>query len=191
MKLSDQIWWTRKTRIQAASRLQQNSLRFEILLAWYSFWSVASSIYFLSNTPSSNTPLVASTIFAVLVLILSLIVSNINLKPRALTMKTCYLQLERLYQEAKGIEDTTSEDSIKTQPIQERYQDIIESSENHSEFDHYYTIVKLTLSGEEIDKKPTGYIYARVAFGLITSYCAWAIVYIFPSALFYWLISIA
>jgi len=69
MAFADNVWWTRKARIQTEKRLLSNALQSQVLLLWYSFSGVAVSIYYLKAT-ASNQDLagVAWVVYSVLVL---------------------------------------------------------------------------------------------------------------------------
>ncbi len=49
MAFSDNIWWTKKARIEAEKRLLMYSFQSQVLLLWYSFSGVAASIYHLKK----------------------------------------------------------------------------------------------------------------------------------------------
>ena len=54
MALSDNIWWTRNSRVQAANRMLANDIHTQILITWYSFIGLSSSIYFLKFAPNND-----------------------------------------------------------------------------------------------------------------------------------------
>lgn len=157
--LSDIIWWTRKSRIQAAERLLANDFHTQLILVWYSLFSAGAAVYFLKFAPQSNLAQVSMVIYSVMILSMSLFMSGRNFKERGMLMKQGYEQLDFLYRKSL-VEPNKTDQSIQNE-ISEEYQNIINSTENHKEIDHIVAIVKLQLSGAQIDKKPTKYHYIR------------------------------
>ena len=157
--LSDTIWWTKKSRIQASERLLANDFHTQLILVWYSLFSVGAAVYFLKFSPQSDLAQVSMVIYSVMMLSMSLFMSGRNFKERGMLMKQGYEQLELLYRKTLALQDKSDESSFNE--ISEEYQNIINSSENHKEIDHIVAIVKLELSGAVTDKKPTKYHYMR------------------------------
>lgn len=153
--LSNTIWWTRKARIQAAERLLANDFHTQLILVWYSTFSVGASIYFLKFAPQSDIANVSMVIYSVMILSMSLFMSGRNFKERGMLMKQCYLQLDMLYRYAKAAEKKSDEKVILR--ISEEYQNVVNASENHKELDFEVAIFKLRMAGEEVDKELTWY----------------------------------
>ncbi|TOE66105.1 hypothetical protein CGJ38_24225, partial [Vibrio parahaemolyticus] len=68
--LSNGIWWTRQTRIRTERRLLSNAFHSQVILFWYSFYSVAVSIHYLDTTSDPNVNKYW-LIYSVLVLVVS------------------------------------------------------------------------------------------------------------------------
>lgn len=153
--LSDTIWWTRKARIQAAERLLANDFHTQLILVWYSTFSVGASIYFLQFAPQSALANVSMVIYSVMILSMSVFMSGRNFKERGMLMKQCYLQLDLLYRQAKAAEASSDEKELKR--ISEEYQNAVNASENHKEVDFVVSIFKMRMAREKIDKDLTGY----------------------------------
>jgi len=157
--LSDTIWWTRKSRIQAAERLLANDFHTQLILVWYSTFSVGASIYFLKFAPESELATVSMVIYSVMILSMSLFMSGRNFKERGMLMKQCYEQLDLLYRQAKAAEKKPDVKELRR--ISEEYQSVVNSSENHREIDFIVSTFKLRMAGEQINKQLTWYHYAR------------------------------
>jgi low affinity Fe/Cu permease len=157
--LSDAIWWTRKSRIQAAERLLANDFHTQLILVWYSTFIVGASIYFLKFAPQSELATVTMVIYSVMILSMSLFMSGRNFKERGMLMKQCYEQLDLLYRQVLAIEEKLDENELRR--ITEEYQNIVNSSENHKEIDFIVAEVKLRISGEKINKQLTWYHFSR------------------------------
>lgn len=50
MSKADNVWWTRKAKIENEARLLKYDFHGQILLLWYSFFSVAMSILTLNES---------------------------------------------------------------------------------------------------------------------------------------------
>lgn len=163
--LSDTIWWTRKARIQAAERLLANDFHTQLILVWYSTFSVVASIYFLKFAPQSDLANVSMVIYSVMILSMSLFMSGRNFKERGMLMKQCYEQLDLLYRQAKAAEAAPDDKELKR--ISEEYQNVVNASENHKELDFNVAIFKLRMAGEKIDKELTWYRRVRAGSHLL------------------------
>jgi len=156
MALSDNIWWTRKARIQTETRLLSNAFQTQLLLLWYSFCSVAASIYYLKFNTQSDYAGVAWVIFSVLVLCISGFINGLRFKESAALIKESYEQLHGLYQKSK---------SEPNDPIllTKEYESILNGSENHTDRDYNMALCITWLSTKNpdkaLDRSPTKYIW--------------------------------
>ncbi|MDU9402922.1 SLATT domain-containing protein [Pseudomonas sp. zfem004] len=178
---ADNIWWTRKARIQAEKRLLSNAFQAQLLLIWYSFLSAAVSIYYLKATASSfaNVSWVA---FSVLILSISGFINGLSYKERANLIKECYENLQDIYTQAK-------KQGADIEKIGTRYQEILKICENHEDIDFNIALCDTYLSHPEqlrkdLTKSPTSYIWAKVAFYYIKRSIALMILYILPIGMF-------
>ena len=110
MAFSDNIWWTKKARIEAEKRLLMYSFQSQVLLLWYSFSGVAASIYHLKNGTSSEEMWV---IYSVLTLCISVFISGLSFKERAALIKDSYEALNTLYYKVKSVESERGEEANK------------------------------------------------------------------------------
>ena len=176
--LSDTIWWTRKARIQAAERLLANDFHSQLILVWYSTFSVVASIYFLKFAPESDLANVSMVIYSVMILSMSLFMSGRNFKERGMLMKQCYLQLDLLYRQAKAAESVSDEKELKR--ISEEYQNVVNASENHKEVDFIVSIFKMKLADEKIDKELKWYRGLRAGTHFVFRVCYLILFYTLP-----------
>ncbi|MBL0531363.1 SLATT domain-containing protein [Aeromonas caviae] len=95
MALADNIWWTRKARIQTEKRLLSNAFQSQILLLWYSFFSVSVSIYYLKN-PQNGIESISWVVYSVLLLCISGFINGLSFKERASLVKECYESLNSI-----------------------------------------------------------------------------------------------
>ncbi|KQG03248.1 hypothetical protein APC29_09160, partial [Acinetobacter pittii] len=104
MSKADNVWWTRKAKIENEARLLKYDFHGQILLLWYSFFSVAMSILTLNESSflksiiqNGEVDAKLLVVFSVLSLFVSTFVISQNFKERAAKIKFCYEQLKILY----------------------------------------------------------------------------------------------
>ncbi|EGR3258668.1 hypothetical protein CE131_21405 [Vibrio parahaemolyticus] len=97
--LADNIWWTRKARIQTEKRLLSNAFHSQVILLWYSFFSVAVSVYYLKN-PQNGIEAISWVVYSVLVLCISGFINGLSFKERANLIKECYESLNSIMHQA-------------------------------------------------------------------------------------------
>lgn len=129
MTLIDNIWWTKKARIHAEKRLLTIDYYFKILLVWFSFCSIAVSIYFLVYPQNKDIQIVL-LIFSMIIFCLSCLIPSFQYKERANLFRQCYLALDKIGQNS-GHETA----------LAEQYQGILTLCENHTEYDYYYAVI--------------------------------------------------
>ncbi|WP_432455886.1 SLATT domain-containing protein [Agarivorans sp. QJM3NY_29] len=123
----DSIWWTRKSWINAESRLLRYANWSNISLFWYSLCGVFASVLLLGE----EQPNVISKVFicfSVFVFCASLFTSLGRYNERARKFKSGYIALQSLYLEVKEQTKLNNDDAA-------RYSKILESCENCSWID--------------------------------------------------------
>lgn len=187
MALSDNIWWTRKARIQAEKRLLSNALQSQLLLLWYSFFGVASSIYYLKvDNPSDLIDIagISWVVYSVLILCMSGFISGLSFKERAGRIKESYETLQALYLKSKA-------DNVDIKPIADEYEQVMGLCENHNDKDYYealclehvtcpYPVDKETGFKEGLDRRPTWYHWVSLSWWTFNRYLALTILYLLP-----------
>ncbi len=136
MAFSDNIWWTRKARIQTEKRLLSNSLQSQLILLWYSTAGVSASIYYLKFANDNDLAGVTWVIYSVLSLAVSGFIAGLSFKDRAALVKDCYETLKVLTHKVKSLENQHKENSIEMIGLQEEYYQILGLCENHNDIDH-------------------------------------------------------
>lgn len=184
MALSDNIWWTRKARIQAEKRLLSSAFQAQTLLLWYSFCSVAAAIYYLKFNMQSEYAGVAWVVFSVLVLCISGFINGLGYKERAALVKDSYEALNGLYQRAK-------ENSGSTTELANEYESILSVCENHEDIDYQLALCDTYLSHNNpddsdkgLDRKPTKYVWALVVAYHVKRLLLLSGLYILPVIIF-------
>lgn len=188
MSFSDNVWWTRKARIQTEKRLKSNTIHSQILLLWYSFSSVASAIYYLIL--GSNTELngIAWVVFSVLVLCISGFINGLSFKERAGLIKECYETLSGIYQRSK-------KDNADLNKLAEEYDQVLGVCENHSDRDYYLALCTehLTKPGKAdastglkkgLDRCPTKYHWFFLGYWYTRRAIMLSILYFLPISIF-------
>ena len=136
MALSDDIWWTRKARIQAEKRLLSYAFQSQLILLWYSFFGVAVSIYYLKFSNDHDLAGVTWVIYSVLSLCISGFLTGLSFKERASLIKECYETLKGILQQAKLIEkEGNNQSSDKMREVHVEYSRVLSLCENHTDID--------------------------------------------------------
>jgi len=184
MDLANKIWWTSKARIQAEKRLLSNASQSQFLLFWYSFVSVSASIYYLKFNAGSEYSGISWVVLSVLVLCLSVFINGLSYKERASQIKECYEKLGALYLESK--------ENVNLASLNNRYEEILNLSENHTERDDRMALCYLYLSHNDptntetgLSRHPTKYVWFIFATTLIQRFIFIFILYLFPIASFF------
>lgn len=170
MALSDRIWWTKKSRIQTEKRLLRKDIISQVILLWYTIFSVFASVYELVK-PSTNSVFPALMIsLSVMIMAVTLFIGNRSFKERAMLVKQCYEQLSILNIKSDDAKNDNNS-AYDLFLLEDDYKNILSVCENHSDFDYKKAIVFEYLnaddeSKETLTKKPNCYIYVCV-FGYV------------------------
>lgn len=180
MKLVNDIWWTRKSRIQTEGRLLSNERQSQLLLLWYAFFSVSVSVYYLKFNSSSEYASFVWVVLSVFSLCISGYVSTQNFKGRAGLIKECYEELGLLHEESKG----ASEDMV----VRRRYNEILGLCENHEDIDYRVTRCRMHLSGaRDLDPCVGPYDYFCAIFYFLKRLSFLLVLYFLPLFIFLFL----
>lgn len=191
MAFSDNVWWTRKARIQAEKRLLSNAFQSQILLLWYSFSGVASAIYYLNLGDSGSNPDlngIAWVVFSVLVLCISGFINGLSFKERAGLIKECYETLNGLCQKSK-------DDGANFFQLNSEYDQILGVCENHTDRDYYLALCIEHVTKPELvdastgckaglDRCPTWYHWSYLAYWYARRWLMLAGLYLLPIIIF-------
>lgn len=185
--VKNNIWWTRQSRIQAERRLLSNLYNAELLLIWYSLWSVLVSIYLLESKDTIPQYLFIS--FSVMTLAVSLYVNAQSYKDRASRIKACYEKLGLLYQKY----DSSKNEVVK--PSRDEYLECLDMCENHLSIDYYRAIVlerylsSVSQKDNEFQKntkEPNLYVYGVFYIHFFGQLLLKIVLYGLPIILFGW-----
>lgn len=181
MLLSDSIWWTRQSRIRTERRLLSNAFHSQLILLWYSFYSVAASIYYIGSQ-QSETISKYWLIYSVLVLIVSGFINGFSYKERASQIKENYESLKKLYAQAKEFESKGQ----SVFHVQKTYEEALKKCENHSPMDYLealYDTYQSTQNKDNVSPHPTEYQIRIAKWNRIKRTGGLFIFYIFPLAI--------
>lgn len=190
MGFSDNVWWTRKARIQAEKRLLSNAFQSQLLLLWYSFFGVAVSIFYLKFTPASgqeNLAGISWIVYSVLILSMSGFIAGLSFKERAGLIKESYETLNTFYHKAKLPNADIAQ-------ISAEYEQIMGLCENHNDYDYYLALClehatnnkiidSVTGCKEGLDRCPTWYHWFSIAWWVLRRYVLLTLLYLLPIAL--------
>lgn len=127
--MRDNIWFTYKARINAHLRLEWLDKHSQFILVWYAIFSAILSVICIRfpKILGDNTDIIAS-ILSVALLGISLVVSNLDFRGRAISMRGNYLALQRLY-------FNTADGAPLTPEQRDKYYELLDEVENHLDID--------------------------------------------------------
>jgi hypothetical protein len=183
MAFSDNIWWTRKSRIQTEKRLLSNAFQSQLLLLWYSFFAVAVSVYYLKFN-SNDLGSISWIVYSVLVLCMSGFIAGLSFKERAGLIKDSYETLNTFYHKAK-------DSNADINQISTEYEQIMGLCENHTDHDYYRSLcIEHVTSSKKIDPEtgckegldrcPTWYHWVSLTWWLVKRYMILTVLYSLP-----------
>lgn len=156
-KLGDNIWFTYKARMIAYERLKQNDFHSQLILVWYTLFLALVSISLLKKPLVFGKDIdLITALFSVVILVVSLIISNQDWRGRSISMRSNYLRLQELYREISimDMSRTTIDD------LERRYTTELDLSENHSRIDD---IISRMRSGDGLNNRIVLSVERRVA----------------------------
>jgi len=187
MKLSDNIWDTRKAKIQAETRLLLYDFHSQLLLIWYAAAATCASVYQISFQPQSQYAQVAMVSYSVLTLCASLFIANRQFKQRAMLVKECYEGLKPLCAEADAAEIAGNETRLTELNVE--YDKFLGLCENHKEIDYIWSCIKRHLTthknNQKPDSAPTRYMWIKAICNYIAGKSCLAFLYATPILIFY------
>lgn len=170
--LSDKIWVTRKVRINTEKRLLKNAFLSQVLMIVYSSILVFSAVWNLVHP--NNDIAFLFVCGSIAVLILSIYLSSHKFIERSLSIRNCYVQLDKIYNNVKRAEG--SQDLKMIENCETIYSDILLSVENHSSYD--YLCMRHSIRGDENTTLPKytkldffHYILEKVYRSLVVALC--------------------
>lgn len=152
--LERKIYITYKARINTAERLKANENFVQFLNIYYSLCLAAFSIYSINNK-SYRLSLIL-VIASVMVTVVTVFLNTKKYSQRSKDLKSNYIALGELYQ---GIHGEENFDSCKFAGYSKKYANLLNSSENHSEFDYYRAVLNMKDEKIEFSRKFTFYLY--------------------------------
>lgn len=191
MAFSDNVWWTKKARIQTEKRLLSNAFQAQVLLLWYSFAGVAVAVWYLKSDWGNSNPEtsgVAWVVFSVLTLTISGFINGLSFKERAGLIKECYEALNKIYQKSKGEKTDYS-------LLHAEYDQILGVCENHTDRDYFMALctehlAKFGKADKEtglkvgLDRCPTFYHWLYLLRWYVTRVFMLSLFYILPIGIF-------
>jgi len=166
-KLSyDRVWVTKKVRMESEARLNRNNYLSMFLINYYTFIVLALSI---GTLLSENNNMALFTVIAAVALFgVSLFISYVRFRERALDYKESYIKLNELEADIKQVilknqEFTESQLVDKLHSCELKYSDILAKTENHASIDYQKVVVE---KGLQSNKK----IVIEYYFNVIVKY---------------------
>lgn len=140
-KFENRTFLTFVSRARAARRLDTRGVLWMIALSVASAASLCVSVISLgtSQRPVASSE-IASSLFALATLVLSLIVSSLNFQGRSRDLFHSFRAIQRVSSRAESLRHATRESDaieIAKTELESRYQDALDQSENHTTLDYH------------------------------------------------------
>ncbi|WP_066173577.1 SLATT domain-containing protein [Bacillus marinisedimentorum] len=141
--MNDRVWITKKARMEAEARMNRNHLFTQLLVNYYTFVVLGFSIWTLvsnNNAVSLLTVIASVGLFGV-----SIFVSAIGYREKALQFKESYLKLNVLEFNLKNLLRKDLDDKNTTEELtkyEKDYSEILTKSENHMDIDYIKVLIK-------------------------------------------------
>jgi hypothetical protein len=180
MAFSDNVWWTRKARIQLEKRLLSYFFHSQLLLFWYSLVGVVASIYYVKFQPNSEVAGISWIIYSVMLLCVSIFIGSFSFKSRADKVKECYEALNTLIHKQANTDDEKNQ-------ITQDYELILNSCENHKFVDHALAMIETYLTSSDkmkVNPHPTKFHWYVFFKAKLSRFLVVSCLYIAPIALF-------
>ncbi|MGI2132651.1 SLATT domain-containing protein [Shewanella baltica] len=185
-QLADRIFWSKKSRVQAEKRLRTNDLASQVVLLWYSVFTVCISIFELSFPSGESQFPTIMVVLSVLILCASLFVGNRNFKERSMILKQCYEELGSLESKCFELDKVTieSEKTRLLETISDGYSRALTLSENHDDNDFKNALIQEYLNTApprtKLTRKPTIYNVFEVVIYTTLKYLLFSLLAIIP-----------
>ncbi|MEC0106780.1 SLATT domain-containing protein [Paenibacillus taichungensis] len=155
----NRIWVTKKTRMESETRLKRNHIVSNIIINYYTFAVLAFSIWSLVLDPESYVSkyvTLMTVISSVGLFGVTLLISSLGYRERALQFKESYLKLDSLESEFKHLSRSayqlSKEDVIERfHMLEKKYFDILSLSDNHDSIDTKKLSINRKKEGYELD----------------------------------------
>lgn len=163
----------KKTRMEAESRMNRNDLISTLITNYYTFVVLAFSIWALildpTSTQAKNVTLM-SVIASVGLFGATLLLSSLGYKGKALQYRESYLKLDALESDVRNLLrniqfKSQKEVNSEFHALEQKYNEIIALSDNHSNIDHFKLMIDRKLEGSE--KLKSSYYFRVVVKYLI------------------------
>lgn len=138
---------TYKARLVTHARLTRRNVAWNSSLVAFSTATTVASVGLLVDDQMYGRGGEALMVtLAVFSLVVSLVVSNVNYGSRAKAMEASYKHIQRISLAAERVKNNWIANGQKISEITRDYEVAIETSENHSDVDHFRTLENLTKS---------------------------------------------
>lgn len=167
--LKRKVYITSKARISVAERLKHTENFIQGLNIYYSLFLTALSIYSVNNSTSRLSLIL--TIASVVVTVSIIFLSTKRYAERAKDLKDNYIQLDQLYRNL-----CTTKEPEQLRELDSLYTQLLNTSENHSEYDYFTAIKNIKDENDTLTKKQ------KISFWVqrISRYLAIAILILLP-----------
>jgi SMODS and SLOG-associating 2TM effector domain family 5 len=151
--INNRVWVTKKARMEAEARMNRNNFFMTLLVNYYTFIVLAFSIWTLvseNNNMSLLTVIASVGLFGI-----SIFVSAVGYREKALQFKESYLSLNELEFDLKYLlRNENLEESLVINDLklyEKKYNEILTKSENHNDLDFTKVLIKHDMKINSMD----------------------------------------
>lgn len=188
-KLSyDRVWVTKKVRMESEARLNRNNYYSMFFINYYTFIVLALSI---ATLLSEDKKVALFTVIATVALFgISLFISYVRFRERALEYKESYIKLNELEASIEKVclsskNYTPSELIDKLHECKLKYNEILSNTENHASIDFQKVLIEKGLKSFENNKLRYLYMSAEYYLNVIFKTALLVILLILPIILLF------
>lgn len=187
--LKDRIWFTRIARINSEKRLLSNELHSQLLLMFYSVYSIVLSVTQLKYKPiSDDAASVIGTILSVTLFGLAFHLNARGFAARAQRFKENYTLLQVLSGKIELAECQSNTATLEAtiESVQAKYAEAIVGCENHTSIDDRCS--RFPYDQKKLSRPLVGWDFLSIFAYRIGRFLGLALLYIFPVAIYSYLL---
>ncbi|WP_238655906.1 SLATT domain-containing protein [Paenibacillus piscarius] len=135
--INHRVWMTKKSRMEAESRMNKNNVFSQFLVNYYTFIVLAFSILSLIEK-NSDIIAIMTVIASVGLFGTTLFLTSMAYREKAIQYKESYLSLNELESDLRHILRENNDDPeviTQFQKLEKKYNEILAKTDNHSEVD--------------------------------------------------------
>ena len=172
MNLYDNVWKTRKARINMSERLKHYDFYSQVLIIYYSLLLIIVTIFDINNTNIDVS--IPTLIFSIIILVMSVFVYAMSFGKRSVEIQKTYTSMQRILSKIKKLSNTSR--------VEDEYYELLETSENHNTCDYLKVLyeVRNQKDNEKLNGKFTWTMYIKYFICLVKTWFIIVVLFILP-----------